>query len=113
MISVADPAGVLSKDLREQFERRMRFALSRFGPRIRRASAEFANVERGHQALDKRCRITVELKGAGQIVISDQDAVSAKCIAHAAERAGREVARAIVRSSHTRSPSSPSIEPED
>ena len=54
-----------------------------------------ANGPRG--GVDKSCRISVKLRRANDVTMTDQDADVAVCIARAAERVGRAVARAIER----------------
>jgi len=97
-LSIVDRNNTLSNESRELLERRLRFALSRFGSRIRRVTAVIEDVNGPRGGIDKVCRITVKLNRARDVVICDQDSRITECIAHAAERAGRSVGRAIDRS---------------
>lgn len=103
-LSVIDRNHMLSGELRQFLECRLCFALSRFDSRIRHMSVALEGVNSPRGGLGKLCRITVELDHMRDIVITDQDLELAKCIAHAAERAGRAVARAIDRSRYLRRP---------
>jgi putative sigma-54 modulation protein len=96
-LSIVDRNKELSNESREQLERRLSFALSRFDSRIRQVSVVIEDVNGPRGGIDKLCRIIVKLQRATDVIISDQDSDIAKCIARAADRAGRSVARAIER----------------
>ena len=91
----------LNDEMKELLQRRLGFALSRFDSRIRKITSVIEDVNGPRGGVDKVCRITVKLDRARDIVICDQDSDLAKCIAHASERVGRAVARAIERSQPT------------
>ena len=95
---IVDRNNTLSNKSRELLERRLSFALSRFDSRIMRVSAIIEDLNGPRGGIDKRCRITVKMSGAKDVIISDQDSDIIQCIANAADRAGRSVARAIDRS---------------
>lgn len=97
LLTVVDRNKVLTDGLKDLLERRLRFALSRFDPRVRRATVVMEDVNGPRGGIDQLCRITVKLNGASDVVISDQDTKAAKAICRAAERAGRSVSRAIER----------------
>ena len=96
-LAIIDRSGVLSEELRQFAERRLRFALSRFDSKIQRISLVLTDTNGPRGGVDKLCRITVSLRRANDVAISDEDADAATCIARAAERIGRAVARAIER----------------
>ena len=96
-VAIVDRSGVLSAELREFTERRLLFALSRFDAKIQRVSVLLADANGPRGGVDKSCRITVTLRRANEVTITDQDADVTACIARAAERAGRAVGRAIER----------------
>ncbi len=96
-ISIVDRAGLLSADLREFAERRLLFALSRFDDRIHRISVVFADANGPRGGIDKSCRITIKLRRGNELTVTDQDPDVATCVARAAERIGRSVARAVER----------------
>ncbi len=99
-ISIVDRDHLLSRDLREFAERRLLFALSRFDDRIQRLSVVFADANGPRGDVDKSCRITVKLRRGNELTVTDQDPDVAICLARAAERMGRAVARAIDRTQH-------------
>lgn len=105
-LTIVDRHDALDESMHDLLERRIGFALSRFDSRIRKTTAVIEDVNGPRGGIDKSCRITVQLNGARDIVINDQDSDLAKCIAHATERVGRAVARAIERSrrEHKRRP---------
>lgn len=87
----------LTPGLRAHVERRLEFALDRFGDRILRARVTLADVNGRRGGEDKRCRVEVRLRGGGvvQATVLDRDAYAA--IAAAAHRVGRALARAADR----------------
>jgi len=95
---VVDRNGILSDELHELLDRRLRYALSRFDSRIRQKSAVLEDINGPRGGMDKHCRITVKLHRAGEVVVHEQDADISKCITRAAERIGRAVSRALERS---------------
>jgi ribosome hibernation promoting factor len=105
-LTLVDRHNLLNNSMRVFLEHRLSFALSRFDSRIRKITVIIEDVNGPRGGIDKSCRITVQLKESRDIVIGDQDADVAKCIAHAAERVGRSVARAVDRSrrGHVRKP---------
>ena len=95
--AIVDRSGILTGELREFVERRLLFALSRFESRIQRTTVVVADANGPRGGIDKSCRITVKLRRAGDVTITDQDVEVGSCIARAADRVGRAVARAIER----------------
>ncbi len=86
----------LTKVLRAQVERRLGFALGRFGERIDRVLLRFSDTD-GHPGVsDKRCRIDVGLRPRN-VRVEHTDADIIVALDHAAERASRSVARALER----------------
>ncbi|TWU08206.1 HPF/RaiA family ribosome-associated protein [Stieleria varia] len=97
-ISITDRGGLLSNQLRQLAERRLLFALSRFDSRIVGIDLVVTDENGPRGGIDKACRLSVYLRHANDVVISDKDADIAVCITRAAERAGRAVSRTIERS---------------
>ena len=94
---IVDRDGVLAGPLHEFAQRRLLFALSRFDSKIQRVDLVVADTNGPRGGVDKSCRISVKLRRAKEVTITDQDSNIATCVARAAERAGRAVARAIER----------------
>lgn len=86
----------LSPALREHAERRLRFALGRFAPRLWRARLTFTDVNGPRGGIDKRCSLTVRGEAVDlQVSDSANDAYAAADLV--CDRAGRAVARAVER----------------
>ncbi len=100
-ISITDPSSLLNEELRQFAERRLQFALSRYDSRIRRVDLVVSDEIGFHGRINRACLISIALERAPVVVIRDKDEDFAKCIARAAERAGRAVARTIERTQRT------------
>jgi putative sigma-54 modulation protein len=83
--------------LRTHVERRLGFALGRFGERVDRVTVQFseANYPRGDG--ETWCRIQVGLRPFGSIGVEDTGADRFVATNGAAERASRSVARTLAR----------------
>lgn len=78
-------------------ERRLRFALGRFAPRIRAVVARLGDVNGPRGGLDKRCQITLRFAPSGEITVDDVAAQFTAAIDGATDRAGRAAARHVDR----------------
>jgi len=96
-LTITDRNGILSADSREFVERRLQFALSRFGSKVRDISVVLSDENGPRGGIDKVCRIVVEVYRARDVIVTDQDSEVKVCIARAAERVGRAVARSVER----------------
>jgi ribosomal subunit interface protein len=78
-------------------ERRLRFALGRFGGRVEavRVRVEDQNGPRG--GVDKTCRLRARLRGAAPVGVDEADVDLYVAVDRAASRLARGVARAIER----------------
>lgn len=86
----------LSEVLRTRVERRLGFALGRFGERIGRVLLRFSDTD-GHRGdVDKRCQIEVDLRPKS-VRVEHTDADLLVALDRAADRASRSVARALDR----------------
>ena len=85
--------------LREYIDRRLYFALGRFGPAIDHVSVRVGDINGPRGGVDKRCQILIKLRASGSnpIAIDDNDEDLRAAIARTSDRAGRAVARAIER----------------
>ena len=50
-------------------ERRFRFALSRFGQKIRLVAVQLGDLNGPRGGLDKQCRVTVTLSPSGKVIV--------------------------------------------
>ena len=83
----------LTAPLLDHTERRLRFALTRTGDRIKRVVVRFGDTNGPRCGENKFCRIQVVLDGAPPVLIEDAGADLYAVIDRAAERAGRNVAK--------------------
>jgi ribosomal subunit interface protein len=84
----------ISESLRAHVERRLGYALARFGQRIARVIVRFSDVPGDGE--DKRCQIHVGLRSRSARV-EDTDADPFTAVDRAAERLSRSIARVLER----------------
>lgn len=97
LIDVVDRGVTLDEGTLDWIERRLRFALGRFGRQIRRVQVILGDINGHRGGTDKQCRMRLLLVPKGEVVVEDTaesvEAVTANC----AERAARSVARWLMR----------------
>jgi len=86
----------LHEVLRTRVERRLGFALGRFGERIGRVLLRFSDANGDHGDIDKRCQIDVGLRPRS-VRVEHTDADLFVALDRASDRASRSVARALER----------------
>ena len=86
----------ITEALRARVERRLGFALSRFGERIGRVVLQFSETNDQHGYVDKRCEIEVGMRPRS-VRVEHTDADLFVALDRAADRASRSVARALER----------------
>jgi putative sigma-54 modulation protein len=89
----------VTKALRDHVERRLAFALSRFGDHIGRVRVHLSDSDSLPDGAEKRCQIEVGLQRSVRVQETDADVF--KAVDRAADRAARTVAHAIEQE-HTR-----------
>ena len=82
-----------SPALEEHLERRLRFALGRFAPRVRRVRALLEDVNGPRGGVDKRCAIEIQAPG-GSLRVEVRDSDFYVAVDRAADAAARKLARA-------------------
>jgi len=87
----------LTAPLLAHTERRLRFALTRTSARIKRVAVRLGDRNGPRGGADKFCRIQVVLDGAPAVLVEDAGADLYTVIDRAAERAGRNVTKAVDR----------------
>lgn len=93
----------LDNGLRDHIDRRLSFALSRFGGRVNKASVYLADTNGPKGGIDKSCQIVVRLRGLGEVVAEVADAEWPAAVDRAANRIGHNVSRELDRKrDHTR-----------
>ena len=97
--SVSGDRVKVTTGLREYVDRRLYFALGRFGPAIDHVSVRVGDVNGPRGGVDKNCQIVIKLRASGSslIAVDDSDEDLRAAVARASNRAGRTVARAIER----------------
>ena len=97
LVDIRTKDGRLSRSLEEQLERRLHFALARFGGRIRRISAFLEDINGPRGGEDQHCKIEVSLVPSGSIMAEATDVEVASAVGRAAERVARRVRDALDR----------------
>ena len=87
----------LTPSLLEHVERRLHSALARFDGRVTRVAVRVADVNGPRGGVDKRCRIAVRVRPAGEIVVEGTCPDLYAAIDVAADRIGRSVQREVER----------------
>ena len=87
----------LDEALRAHVERRLRFALSRFGGCIAKVTVRFDDANGTRGGVDKQCDIDVALRPSGNVRVEDIDADLRAALDRAADRAARAVGRDLQR----------------
>lgn len=87
----------LDADVRAYIERRLRFALGRFGPRLEGIVLRIADVNGPKGGEDKRCTVAVRLRPDREVLVTHAHRDVRAAVDLAAERAGSAVAREIAR----------------
>ncbi len=90
--------------LRAHVERRLRFALGRFGERITKVTVRFEDANGPRGGVDKQCQISVALRPSGSVLVEDIDADLRLVVDRSADRAGRAVDRDLQRRRDTGRP---------
>lgn len=81
----------IDRSQRDFIERRLLFALGRFGSRIRRVMVRLEDMNGPRGGLDKRCHIEVRMPGRSVMVVDVRDAELEPAVSRAAERIARRV----------------------
>lgn len=97
LVEIRARHGRLDPILEEHLERRLHFALARFGDRIRRIGAVLEDINGPRGGEDQRCRIEVSLVPSGTIMAEATDVEVASAVGRAAERVARQVRDALDR----------------
>ncbi len=87
----------LDETVRAYIERRLRFSLGRYSPRILRVTVQIVDLNGPRGGEDKVCRIEVRLLPTGSVFVEDTDADLHAAVDRATDRAARSVSRAIER----------------
>jgi ribosome-associated translation inhibitor RaiA len=88
---------VIEPTLRDHIERRLMFALSRFGSRISKAEVYLADDNGPKGGVDKACQVVVRLRGLNDVIAEVTDTDWPVAVDRAATRIGHNVGRALER----------------
>lgn len=83
--------------LRAYIDRRLRFALGRFGEHITKVTISFEDANGARGGVDKQCQIEVALRASGSVLVDDIDADVRTVVDRVAERVARAVGRNLQR----------------
>ncbi|MGB8852897.1 MAG: hypothetical protein WCC69_04965 [Pirellulales bacterium] len=95
-------------NLPDHIERRLRFALARFGSRVERVIVFLQDRNGPKGGIDKVCRILAKVQGCGSLMAAVTDSDWTSAVDRATTRIGHTVARQVdhARDRHGRSPRS-------
>jgi len=101
-----NPGARLPADLSDHIERRLRFALARFGGRVERVIVFLQDRNGPKGGIDKVCRILAKVHGCGSLMAVVADSEWTAAVDRATTRIGHTVARQVdrARDRHGRSP---------
>lgn len=91
----------LEPGLRDHIERRLTFALSRFGSRILKVAVYLADTNGPKGGIDKSCQIVVRLRGVSDVIAEVVDADWPVAVDRATARIGHNVSRNLERKRDT------------
>ena len=86
----------VTKELHRFIEKRLRYALNRFGERARKVRVSLTDINGPRGGEDIRCRVLAHV-GGRTLAIDETQSEPFAAVSHAAERIGRTVARRIDR----------------
>ena len=87
----------VTEKLRAHVERRLRFAFTRFGDKVRRIHVRIADLNGPKGGYDIECKVRAELGASGDLVIRDVDRDPFSAVARVTDRIGHAVSRRIDR----------------
>jgi ribosome-associated translation inhibitor RaiA len=87
----------VSPSVAELVERRLSFALSRFGRRVRAVSISLTDLNGPRGGIDKRCSMQARLAPRGSVRVEHTDSELRAAVDRASTRLARAVARALER----------------
>ncbi len=97
IINVRGDGIEVSPALDQLVERRLSFALSRFGARVRAVSVRLVDLNGPRGGIDKKCAMQARLAPRGSVRVENTDSEFPAAIDRAATRLARAVVRALER----------------
>lgn len=87
----------LDQETSTSMERRLRFALGRFGSSINRVNVRLTDLNGLKGGIDKECLIVVKLRKGGEVVVQGSGKDCSETLNYCADRIGRAVDRELTR----------------
>jgi putative sigma-54 modulation protein len=84
-------------ELRERVERRLLFAVGRFGDRVHGVSVRLVDANGPRGGVDKACRVRARVRPLGSVTVEERDTEIGAAIDRAMDRVGRTLARELER----------------
>ena len=103
----------LSRALKEHAERHFRFALDRFGERVRRVHVVVEDVNGPRGGEDIHCKVTADLTTPGGLILREVSTNPFAAVARAADRLAHGVGRRVERLTRRRPRRGPRRGPHD
>jgi len=87
----------VDQELKEHVERRLAFALGRFGSRIADVSVRLADLNGPRGGIDTRCQIVAQMIPSGRMMVEATESEAETAVSAAAVRMGRAIRRELDR----------------
>ena len=99
-LDIQNSNAALTPELRLHIERRLQFALSRFGTRIGQVTVRLSSLNGLKGGIDKCCRIEVLVLPSGQAVVERTNADFENVVDRATGRIGQSVSQILEQQRH-------------
>lgn len=96
-LSITGRKARLTDRLRTHIERRVRFALSRFGTRVASVRVRLGDATAARGRGERSCEVTVTVRGTEPVHSRHLDRRTVDAVDHALARVSRDVARTVER----------------
>ena len=87
----------MQEDTINTMDRRLRFALSRFGHSVNRVTVRLTDINGPKGGYDKECLIVVKLRKGGEVVVRGHGKDCSSALNYCADRISRAVGRELAR----------------
>lgn len=85
----------IDKNITSEAKRLLKFSMSRFEGTVTRVKIHFSDLNGPKGGIDKRCRVSVKLKKAGQVVVLSEGENYIEALSNCLERLVRSIRREI------------------
>ena len=87
----------IDKNISSEAKRLLKFSMSRFEGAVTRVKIHFSDVNGPKGGIDKRCRISVKLKKAGQVLVLSEGENYIVALSNCLDRLVRSIRREIIK----------------